>query len=99
MLTSQADVRSLKMADKLNFGRFKTLIDQDEEELLSKKKAKSTNDATRLWMKVFIEYLDEKGYPKLEAITNDKLVNILSDLYGEIRKKKTDENGDLDSCN
>ena len=29
-----------------------------------KEKAKNTNEATRLWMNVFSEYLKEKGHPK-----------------------------------
>ena len=38
----------------LNFGRFKTLSEQKKQELLSKKKAKATNKATKLWLIVFV---------------------------------------------
>ena len=64
----------------LNFGRFKTVIDNDKEYIQSKQKAKNTNDATRLWMNCFGDYLIEKGLPSVENISNEQLPGILENF-------------------
>ena len=61
----------------LQFSRFKTVSDSEKEKILSNKKAKSTNNATKLWMNCFKDYLIECNHPPLEDIPNEDLPKIL----------------------
>ena len=79
------------MAEKLNFdlnfGRFKTLTNKTKLEIYSKKKAKNTDDATKVWMKCFSEYLQVKALPKVEEIVTNNLPNILYNFFSEVKRK------------
>ena len=82
----------------LNFQRFKTLSDAEKEEIFAKKKAQSTNDATRLWMNCFNDYLLEKNMPNADKLSTQELAYVLYHFYSEVRKKNTDENDPNDGC-
>ena len=51
---------NMKPDDKPNFdlqiSRFKTLSTKEKDEIYARKKAKSTNDATKLWVNCFQDY-------------------------------------------
>ena len=81
----------------VNFGRFKSLSTKEKEEILSKKKAKSTNNATRLWVNCLKGYLIEKNHPDLNNIPNIELNEILGNFYTELKKKKVDTNDEQTS--
>ena len=74
----------MKMADeteKLNFslnsGCFKSLNDAQKDTIMKKTNAITTNNATRLWIDCFRDYLAQKDLPEIEEISNDQLANVL----------------------
>ena len=97
---SLADAANMEKQEKpnfnVNFECFKTPLDAEKDEIYSKKKAKATNDATKLWLKCFEDYLEEKGLPQSEKLTDRQLSEVLYHFYTEVRKKKIDSNDNND---
>ena len=76
----------------MNFGHFKTATEKDKVYIQSKEKSKNTNDATRLWMNCFGDYLVEKGLQNEDTLSNKELAGILENFYCELSKKKVNPN-------
>ena len=97
--SSKSDMEKEKPNLNLNFGHLKRLGDEEKEEILSKKSAKNTNDATKQWVKCFTDYLEEKGLLDIVLITNADLPDILLNFYTKVPKKKPEDESDPDSGN
>ena len=77
----------------LQFPRFKRVSDSEKEKILSNKKVKPTNNATKLWVNCFKDYLIEQNHPNFEDIPNTDLPNILKNFYSKVKKRKTVTDG------
>lgn len=77
-----------KTGKKSKKTRFFTKTTNEKEEIFKKRKAPSTNEATKVWMKCFNDYLKEKNLPDADLLTleDNQLPNVLSDFYTEVRK-------------
>lgn len=53
---------------------------------MKNRKAPNTQKATRLWMNVFREYLDQRNYDTAEIIDTKELPDALTNFYTELRK-------------
>ena len=73
----------------LKFGRFKTLSEEEKYGIMRGRSSENTNKATKLWIDVFCDYLNEKDLPKIDDIADLDLPQILSDFYTEIKKKES----------
>ena len=60
-----------------NFERFKSVNDKETEQLLPKRNARNTNDATKVWINCLKDYLIEKNKLQLHEICNDDLPKVL----------------------
>ena len=65
--------------------------DQQLQEILEEKDAKNTKRATKSTLKIFTDYLCEKGYPQLEDIEDLDLPDILFRFYGDLRRTDGEE--------
>ena len=54
-------------------------------------KAKSTNNATKLWIDTFKQYLEQEELPKLDQIPDSDLPNLLESFYVLVRMKKSEK--------
>ena len=88
------------VSDNLNFtleleqgySRFGSSTELDIEHLLESRHSSNTKKSTRRCVTVFREYLLEKGEPpNFEDFTQDKLKEILTRFYVDIRKKDGSE--------
>ena len=50
--------------------RFNKVSFDKKQEIWNKRKAKNTNDSTRLWVNCFKEYLTENALPEIDLISN-----------------------------
>ena len=73
---------------EVKFGRFGTVSSVDKDKIFKERKSLNTNRATATYVKCFNDYLSEKGLPFEADITTDRLPEILTDFYVEVRKKK-----------
>lgn len=78
-----------KPTGKKKKSRFLTQSKQAKDEIMKGRKSPSTNKATKVWMKCFNDYLEEKDLPDADTILVDELPNVLSDFYTELRKADT----------
>ena len=80
--------------------RFVKVSDCNKKQIYEKRKAKNTNDATRLWVNCFKEYLSENSLADIDEISNEQLSDVLTDFYVEVKNKRpsdTVKNDDKDS--
>ncbi len=63
--------------------KHKFVVSSEEEKarLIEICKAKSTNDATKLWIETFRQYLKQEDMAELEQISNEELGNIMESFY------------------
>ena len=76
---------------------FKTLTDEERDEIKNKSKVENTNKATKLWVNNFTNYLNEKEMPKMEDISKEDLPSVLERYYSELKKQKCSNEEDEDS--
>ena len=68
--------------------RFASISDQEKARLMEIRKAKSTNDTTRLWIDTLRQYLKQEELPELEQIGTEDLSNVLESFYVCLHTKK-----------
>ncbi len=71
--------------------RFAVSSEQEKAHLMEIWKAKSTNNATKLWIDTLRQYLEHEEMPKLENIDNTELPNILESFYVSVHTKKSEK--------
>lgn len=82
----------LKMAPKANApkkkakNRFLTWTVKAKKDIFKQKKAPSTNQATKVWVKCLNYYLAEKNLEDTDTLDIKDLPNVLSDFYTKLRK-------------
>lgn len=75
----------------IGFKHFKDISDEEKNKILTDRKSKTTQDATRRTVTMLNQYILEKNLPTLEATADDHLPNLLGDFYVSLQKKKGGE--------
>ena len=71
---------------------FKDISNSEIEKIFNNRKSKATQEATKLWMRAFRDFLKEKKLPEPEELTNEELWDVLHIFYPSVQKK---DNTDL----
>lgn len=74
------------LMEKKKKSRFKTVQIEEKNDTMGQRKAPSTNQATKLWVKCLRQYLSEKKLPALEDMETKDLPDMLENFYIELRK-------------
>lgn len=72
--------------------RFEDVDDDGVDHYLDQRKRPNTNQATKLWLTCFTDYLAAKSLPKVDDIELSDLPRILEKFYAEVRKKEITAN-------
>lgn len=92
MRKQQLDKQTLNMSsnpkrnEKAGKSRFFSRSEKAKQAIYSERKAPSTHQATKVWMKCFNDYLAEKNLPDADTILIDELPQVLTNFYTELRK-------------
>ncbi len=73
--------------DAAQKSHFKDISAEELDEIFNNRKAKSTQNATKLWMNAFRAFLEEKNLPEADTLTNEELQDALYLFYPSIQKK------------
>lgn len=76
----------ISTAKKKKKSRFKTVQSNEKDTIFQNRKEPSTNQATKLWLKCFQDYLSEKNLADAYTIPTSDLPDILEQFYTELRK-------------
>ena len=72
----------------LKFGWLKSLSEKEKNAIMQARSSDNTNKATKLWVDVLREYIEEKDMGILKEVLDADLSKLLSDFYTEIKKKE-----------
>ena len=68
--------------------QFAAVTTDKKQKVMDGRKAENTNKATKLWVDLFIAFLDQNSLPNIDKVTDQDLPGVIEDFYVALRSKR-----------